>query len=378
MNPVNSRSILREIPCGVAIFEKMVVSYVNSAMARIFGRGQRNLVGKPLLSLVDQDVRELFESVMLPALESSGAWCGVIPSGKRSEITADIILDVRRFDDRLLLTAMPLPTDKSGQTDGHTLVSERTVTNRVRDAFLTRISRDIRTPLTSIRASTEALLDGVYGDVSGAQLRALRNIDSSGRNLTLMVNDMLDLAGLRLGEITLDVADIDLVSILRAVHGTLVSRTSRMQRTCRIDVPATPVIVSGDALRLTQALMQLVSNAIAFTDEGAEIAISLSVDERSRFATVTVSDTGIGIPADQHQRIFEPFVQLDPSRSSPSGSGVGLSISSEIIELHGGSIQISSRPGKGSQFLVSIPPHRNAVARARPANLDDVLLSRNY
>jgi signal transduction histidine kinase len=225
--------------------------------------------------------------------------------------------------------------------------------SRHKSQFLANMSHELRTPLNAILGYTELLLDDIYGEPPGRMRQVLGRVQANGHHLLRLINDVLDLAKIEAGQLTLSLADY---SLREAVHG-VIDAVEPLAIEKRLDlkaeVPAQLPIGHGDERRIAQVLLNLVGNAIKFTDAG-QIVVKAFVANGS--FTVAVSDSGPGIsPADQ-VRIFEEFQQADSSTTrKKGGTGLGLSIAKRLIEMHKGRIWVESTPGRGSTFVFTIP-----------------------
>jgi signal transduction histidine kinase len=236
------------------------------------------------------------------------------------------------------------------------------VASQHKSQFLANMSHELRTPLNAILGYTEMMADGLYGDVGEKAQGVLERVQSNGRHLLGLINDVLDLSKIEAGQLVLAIEEYSVADMV----ATVLSATESLARAKNLKLgsavaPGLPT-GRGDARRLTQVLLNLVGNAIKFTDHGGvEIKAARPAD---RFE-IAVVDTGPGIaPADQ-ARIFDEFQQLDnTSTRRKGGTGLGLSISRHIVELHGGRIAVESEVGRGSTFRISLPVHTQPVKDA--------------
>jgi signal transduction histidine kinase len=227
------------------------------------------------------------------------------------------------------------------------------IASQHKSQFLANMSHELRTPLNAILGYAELILDNIYGEVTDRLRDVLQRVHSSGRHLLGLINDVLDLSKIEAGRLALSLDDYSMEEVVRAAH-TAVGALAVQKRL--------PVIVSlapglprgrGDERRLTQVVLNLLSNAIKFTETG-EIRLT-AAGSNGRF-TVSVSDTGPGIAAADHQKIFGEFHQGDASSTRrKGGTGLGLTIAKKIVELHGGRIWVESSPGRGSTFSFTVP-----------------------
>ena len=219
--------------------------------------------------------------------------------------------------------------------------------------FFANMSHELRTPLNAVLGYSELLADGLYGPLSEKANEALERIQINGRHLLSLINDVLDFTKIEAGLLTLDVQDYAPGALIESVTVAAASLAQAKGLALKTDVPQSLPIGQGDERRLTQVLMNLVGNAIKFTQSGSVEVAAQAVDDTF---VITVSDTGPGIsPADQ-SRIFDEFQQVDSSSTrQQGGTGLGLSIARQLVLLHGGRIEVRSELGQGAVFQVTLP-----------------------
>ncbi len=225
--------------------------------------------------------------------------------------------------------------------------------DRLKDEFVSLVSHELRTPLTSISGYLELLLDGEAGELTEEQRRLLRIVDRNSGRLLHLVGDLLFLAQVDSGKLTVDLAEVELDGLVaECVEAAQpVAADKRVQLTS--DVTPVPVTV-GDRSRLAQLLDNLISNAIKFTPEGGRVELRL-VPENGN-AVLEIADTGIGIPLEEQDKLFERFFRSSTATEHAiQGTGLGLSIARAIVERHDGTIGLDSAPGTGTTVRVSIP-----------------------
>jgi signal transduction histidine kinase len=219
--------------------------------------------------------------------------------------------------------------------------------------FLANMSHELRTPLNAILGYTELMADGAYGEPSEKMNAVLKRLESNGRHLLGLINDVLDLSKIEAGQLALDLADYTVEDIAHTVRSTLEPLATDKKLAFKVEVAPGLPAGCGDGRRLTQVLINLVGNAIKFTDAG-EVAIKAEANNGSFH--VSVRDTGPGISAADQSKLFQEFQQADNSITrKKGGTGLGLAISKRIIEMHGGRIWIDSTIGQGSTFSFTVP-----------------------
>jgi signal transduction histidine kinase len=230
---------------------------------------------------------------------------------------------------------------------------ELEVASQHKSQFLANMSHELRTPLNAILGYTELIVDGIYGEVPGKLREVLERVQGSGRHLLGLINDVLDLSKIEAGQLTLATNDYSFHDVVQAVISGVESLAAEKQLRLVTNLPPDLPLGCGDERRIAQVLMNLVGNAIKFTDAG-EVAVRVTAPDAMFVASV--ADTGPGIPEDQQQRIFEEFQQVDSSSTrKQGGTGLGLAIAKRIVELHGGRMWVESTVGKGSTFSFSLP-----------------------
>jgi signal transduction histidine kinase len=219
--------------------------------------------------------------------------------------------------------------------------------------FLANMSHELRTPLNAILGYTELMTDGAYGEPSEKMVGILKRLEANGRHLLGLINDVLDLSKIEAGQLVLELSDYCVQDIAQTVRSTLEPLAADKKLAFKLELAPDLPPGHGDGRRLTQVLINLVGNAIKFTDAG-EVAIKAEANNGSFH--VSVSDTGPGISADDQTRLFQEFQQADNAiTKKKGGTGLGLAISKRIIEMHGGRIWVESQVGQGSTFTFTLP-----------------------
>jgi signal transduction histidine kinase len=227
------------------------------------------------------------------------------------------------------------------------------VASQHKSQFLANMSHELRTPLNAILGYTELVLDSIYGEVPDKARATLERIQANGKHLLGLINDVLDLSKIEAGQLTLSLADYSIKDMVHNVYGAVESLATSKNLALRVELPKDLPQAHGDERRLTQVLLNLMGNAIKFTDAG-QIGIHTSVADGS--FTVAVHDTGPGIAEQDQAKIFEEFQQADSSiTKQKGGTGLGLAIAKRIIEMHGGRLWVESKVGEGSTFSFTVP-----------------------
>jgi signal transduction histidine kinase len=241
--------------------------------------------------------------------------------------------------------------------------SQLAVASQHKSQFLANMSHELRTPLNAILGYTELILDNIYGETPAKMRGVLDRVQRNGKHLLGLINDVLDLSKIEAGQLTLSLSDYSLKSVIHTVYSAVEPLAGEKQITLKIDIAPELPQGHGDERRLTQVLLNLVGNAIKFTDIGE---VSIKGSSANGSFQVAVRDTGPGISTTDQAKLFQEFQQADNSiTKKKGGTGLGLAISRRIIELHGGRIWVESSPGQGSTFAFTLPV--TVREQARPA-----------
>lgn len=238
--------------------------------------------------------------------------------------------------------------------------------DRMKTLLLSNVSHELRTPLTSVEGFAENLRDGLMGPVSDRQRQGLDRILANARRLRKLIDDLLDMSRMEGGGIRLRLQPFNIRALVEDLAEDFRPQCAERRIALSTRPPPEPVQGWGDIVRIRQVLDNLIANALKFTPEAGCIDIAVSADAGGN-PTFSVCDTGVGIPEGERARIFDRFYQAGrPSSASSTGFGLGLAICRELVELHGGTIWVDSRPGGGSAFSFRIP-----AARREPSDRPD-------
>lgn len=339
-----NQAILEGIADGVIVFDNASVpTVVNPAMTSILGKPREEIAGRELATLI-KDVNREDQQVLRDLVKNSPANC---PSLKFE------------WGDKTLSATFAAVRDDVGRRTGTVAVfrdfTREAELERMKSIFVSSVSHELRTPLNAILGYADMLKEAIYGPISDKQHDVLERITVNGRRQLSIVNDLLDQAQIEAGTLNIKVAPFALDELIDDAMSIMdvLAQAQDLELTSDIadDVPAT---LPGDRQRLHQILINLVGNAIKFTDEGS-VRVRVYRPNTSQWA-MEVSDTGCGIPPDAQPYIFDPFWQVDGSITREhAGSGLGLSIVKQLIALMGGEITLTSQVGEGSTFTVTLP-----------------------
>jgi signal transduction histidine kinase len=232
-------------------------------------------------------------------------------------------------------------------------VEDLEIASQHKSQFVANMSHELRTPLAAMLGYAELLHEGIYGTLPEKSLPILTRIRSNGKHLLGLINTVLDIAKIESGQFNLNLGEYALDGVIETVRAATEALAETKKLSLKTEVAKSLPIGLGDEQRLTQVLLNLVGNAIKFTDTG-EVRIAATT-ANGHFA-VSVADTGPGIPQEHQARIFEQFHQVDSSNTkAKGGTGLGLAIAREIVEMHGGRIWVESTLGQGSTFRMELP-----------------------
>jgi signal transduction histidine kinase len=225
--------------------------------------------------------------------------------------------------------------------------------SKYKSQFLASMSHELRTPMNAVLGYTRMLLMNVYGELPEKVRDVHQRIDKSGRHLLGLINDVLDFSKIEAGQLALTINPFSIKDVTQAVAASTQSLATEKNLALKVTVPTDLPATPGDERRISQVLLNLVGNAIKFTDSG-EVRVEVAAVDGA--LEVSVSDTGPGIDEREQQRIFEEFRQAEGAMTQKKGgTGLGLAIAKRIVELHGGKIWVESEVGKGSKFTFTLP-----------------------
>jgi len=228
------------------------------------------------------------------------------------------------------------------------------IANQHKSDFLANMSHELRTPLNAIIGFSEVLLEKMFGEVNEKQLDYLQDIHSSGKHLLSLINDILDLSKIEAGRMDLDIAEFDLRSALQNAMTLVSERAQRHGIALSLEVDEAIGPFRADERKFKQIMLNLLSNAVKFTPEGGRVGVRAR--PLGNAVEIEVTDTGVGIAADDQKIVFDEFKQVGRDYTKKAeGTGLGLALTKRFVELHGGTLRLDSAPGRGSTFTFTMP-----------------------
>lgn len=241
--------------------------------------------------------------------------------------------------------------------------------SQAKSTFLANMSHELRTPLNAVLGFSEIIRDELYGSIGNARYAEYaRDIYASGKHLLDVINNILDLAKIEAGHVAWEDEEVDVGAIMAACHRLIVDDAGR--KGVRLELVPTPwtILLSADSTRLRQILLNLLSNAVKFTPAGNQVTLSARPGEDGSFL-IEVADTGIGMRPEDIAKAFQPFQQIDSSLARRyEGTGLGLTLTKSLVELHGGTLTLNSWPGVGTTATVHLPEWRVIDRQSDTAN----------
>jgi PAS domain S-box-containing protein len=346
---------------------------LNAVTEQLFGFTREELLGQPVETLVPDHARARHSGHRAgyeahPVTRPMGV--GIELHGRRkdgSTFPVEISLSPVKSEEGFRVTAVirdvterkrseerlrAVQTKYTRELESRNREIERA--NHHKSEFLANMSHELRTPLHTVIGFSELLAEETKGPLNDDQKRFVAHILKDSRHLLALINGILDLSKIESGKLELIREDLDFHVLLKDALSSIHSQCQKKSIEIETHV-AGPVLVDADRLRITQILYNLLSNAVKFTPKGGRIRIDAGIADG--MARITVGDTGIGIPPQEHAAIFESFHQVGATAGSGvrEGTGLGLPITRRLVEEHGGSIWLESEPGKGSRFTFTLP-----------------------
>lgn len=350
---------------GMAILDPdSTYQYLNAAHVKIFGYDDPSeLRGKSWRALYADNERERIETEAIPQVFRTGRWSGEAVGLKRDGTTFPQDVSLTLIGNGGLICVVRDITERHARDEALRQAKQHAEeASQAKSRFLANVSHELRTPLNAVLGYTELLIDGLYGALPNKAHGVLSRVQVNGRHLLSLINDILDLSKIEAGELKVAAEAYSVAGLIHSVVSTTEPLAKAKGLALRTSIEDNLPCGTGDERRLTQVLVNLVGNAIKFTDEGSvEIAARLN-DCRLQ---IEITDTGIGISPKDQELIFEAFQQgTNAVAHGNNGTGLGLAISKRIVDLHGGSISVRSTLGMGSTFTIDLPANVSSATEA--------------
>ncbi len=369
-----NRSLVENLPDIIAIYDsKGIVRFANKAGLNILGSPESKVIGEPILSFVadyqrsdiEQKIRARLSGARLAPYEVD------IRTGGGENITA--ILQAIRISykkESVVLVLMTNITERKqaeqrlleAHNDLEKKVALRTrelsdanrhlqELDRLKSMFIASMSHELRTPLNSIIGFTGIIVKGLAGEVNAEQKKQLSMVQESARHLLALINDVIDISKIEADKIEAAISTFDLADVIREVRDTFGKTVEEQGIMLNVEIPGS-IAVTSDERRIKQIIMNLVGNAIKFTDKGR---VDVTVVPKGTVVEIRVRDTGIGIGKEDLGKLFRPFSRIAVPGRLTEGTGLGLYLSQKLARFLGGEITADSEPGSGSVFTFSFP-----------------------
>ncbi|MFZ2853882.1 MAG: PAS domain S-box protein [Rhodocyclaceae bacterium] len=360
------RNLLESAPDPMVIVNQHgEIVLINTQTERLLGYRREELLGQSVDILVPDKVRSRHAGhrgnfFTNPQARPMGAGLELRARRKDgSEFPIEISLSPLRTEEGILVssTIRDITERKRFEQTLQEKNLELENANLAKDRFLSSMSHELRTPLNAIIGFTGTLLMKLAGPLSAGQEKQLSTVESSAKHLLSLINDLLDLAKIESGKVTVNLEPMSCGGVIEEVASALRPLAEAKGLAFRLDLPATEVVVRTDRRALSQIVINLTNNAIKYTEHG-EVVIALAErrDEERGYAEISVVDTGCGIKPEDQARLFQAFTQLESASGRRyEGTGLGLHLSQKLSDLIGGRIAFHSEYGKGSTFTLAIP-----------------------
>ena len=399
------RTILENtVDAIITIDESGVIESFNQAAERIFGYTAAETIGNNVKMLQPEPHRSRHDEYLnnylrtgvakiigigreVEGLRKDGTTfplelsvSEVIVSGKR--IFTGLIRDItqrkqaeeelKRFNEELQIQTEELETQaeelRAQQKELENKNREVEQANRAKSEFLANMSHELRTPLNSIIGFSEVLEDKTFGELNTKQQKYVNNIHTSGRHLLQLINDILDLSKVEAGKMDMNYEEFSISDAMQDIGAVFKTQVDKKNISLGLEFDKRLISINADQKKFKQIMYNLLSNAVKFTPEGGKIIVKSELTDK--FIRISVSDTGIGIKPEDHERVFAEFQQIDSKTSRAyEGTGLGLPLTRRFVEMHGGKLWVESEFGKGSTFTFTIPIEAKGKPPAEESSL---------
>ncbi|MES0489840.1 MAG: ATP-binding protein [Leptospirales bacterium] len=368
MDKIQTRLDLLNLSKAIEAGSSMVINtdsegniiFVNPQFARITGHKIEDVIGENIRILkgqgkTDEEYKELWNTI-----SSGNIWEGTFHNKKKdgSLYWSSASISPVYTEDKKLSGFVSIQDDITKQINLNKELKKSKEkaekANRIKSEFLSNVSHELRTPLNSILGFSQLMLLDKKNIVNAAQIQNLQYIQSSGKHLLDLINDVLDLSSIEAGRLNLNIQNVNLCDVIKDVLSMVKSIPGADALIIEnLILPEKPIFVLADYTRIKQVLINLASNAIKYNKVGGKVTFNCNVKKHSVF--VSVQDTGHGIPKNKIKHVFEPFNRLGAQNTGVEGTGIGLTITKNIIESMQGKISFKSVENEGTTFIVEIP-----------------------
>jgi len=359
------RTLCDSSPVGIYIIQDRKIQYVNPKFQELTGYSEDELLGIDYFRLVLPEDRNMVRENAVKMLKGERSYPyefrATTKAGKDNWIMETVTSIQYRGRRAALGNYMDITERKQMEEEIkkkneqlETQNEELEKASRAKSEFLAHMSHELRTPLNVIMGFSELMLDRVPGEINEEQRQCLDDILTSGQHLLGLVNDVLDLSKVEAGKMELSLTNIALPGVIESLTREIMPILAQRKQSLDVELePGLPPVYADEA-KLRQVFFNLVSNSAKFTPDGGELKIEAL--RKGDWCQVSVSDNGIGIKKEDQEQLFVPFYQVNNSvAGEKKGTGLGLALVKEIVEMHGGQIWVESEYGSGSRFIFTLP-----------------------
>ncbi|MGL5510623.1 MAG: PAS domain S-box protein [Microcoleaceae cyanobacterium] len=350
---------------GVAILRNNQYVYLNNAHLQIFGYEKiEELLGKDWQVIYEEDEMRHIEQDVLPELKAHQYWRGTSRAKRKDGSIFDQELSLTiTADGDLICVCRDISERRRWEIQLKQTNEQLTIANeelakasQLKSEFLANMSHELRTPLNSILGLSQVLQEEVFGDLNSKQQQSLQTIYNSGQHLLELINDILELAKIESGKLELHKENISVLSLCQNSLSIVKSQATKKNIQLHLLLTDHSLQVIVDERRIRQVLINLLSNAVKFTPDHGTVTLQVDSRYEEKLLLLQVIDTGIGISPEDQGKLFQAFVQIDSKLSRRyEGTGLGLVLVKQIVEMHGGTVTLTSKLGEGSCFTISLP-----------------------